>query len=57
MEGDMIVMQEIFKYERSGIGQDGRVVGRHKATGVRPQFAERLKIHGMPLPADLFRES
>ena len=57
MEGDMIVMQEIFKYERSGIGQDGRVIGRHKATGVRPQFAERLKIHGMPLPADLFRES
>ena len=51
MEGETITMQEIFLYERTGIGSDGRVQGRFRATGIRPRFAERLKAYGMQLPA------
>lgn len=57
MEGEMIVMQEIFKYERSGIDRDGRVIGRHRPTGVRPQFADKLRIMGLPLSHTLFEET
>jgi pilus assembly protein CpaF len=51
MEGETIAMQEIFQFERSGIDRDGRVLGRFRATGIRPRFAERLKLYGMQLPA------
>ena len=54
MEGETITMQEIFKYERSGIDRDGRVIGRHVPTGVRPLLAERLKIYGLTVPRSLF---
>ena len=43
MEGDVITMQEIFAFEKIGMTQDGKVIGRFKATGVRPKVAERLK--------------
>jgi pilus assembly protein CpaF len=56
MEGEAITMQEIFKYERSGIDRDGKVIGRHRPTGVRPVFAERLKLYGLVLPRTLFEE-
>lgn len=56
MEGEAITMQEIFKYERSGIDRDGHVIGRHRPTGVRPLFAERLKLYGMTVPRMLFEE-
>ncbi|HKR10752.1 MAG TPA: CpaF family protein [Pyrinomonadaceae bacterium] len=56
MEGDMITMQEVFTYERKGIDKDGRVIGRFRPTGVRPRFAERLKIYGMQLPRSFFEE-
>ncbi len=54
MEGETITMQEIFKYDRSGVDRDGRVIGRHVPTGVRPLFAERLKIYGLSVPRSLF---
>src|SRR5215207_6982054 len=53
MEGDVITMQEIFVFEKMGISQDGKVVGRFRATGVR-QCCERLKASGIHLPADMF---
>lgn len=56
MEGEAITMQEIFKYERNGVDRDGRVIGRHRPTGVRPLFAERLKLNGLTLSRDLFEE-
>jgi pilus assembly protein CpaF len=56
MEGDMITMQEVFVYERKGIDKDGRVIGRFRPTGVRPRFAERLKVYGMQLPRSFFEE-
>jgi pilus assembly protein CpaF len=54
MEGDVITMQEIFLFEKVGITQDGKVVGRFRATGVRPKCCERLKASGIHLPADMF---
>jgi pilus assembly protein CpaF len=54
MEGDVITMQEIFVFEKMGVTQDGKVVGRFRATGVRPKCCERLKASGIHLPADMF---
>ena len=48
MEGDVITMQEIFMFEKLGMTQDGKVIGRFKATGVRPKVAERLKASRHP---------
>ncbi|HEY6120274.1 MAG TPA: CpaF family protein [Pyrinomonadaceae bacterium] len=56
MEGDTITMQEVFKYERQGVDKDGRVIGRFRPTGVRPRFAERLKLYGLQLPRSFFEE-
>jgi pilus assembly protein CpaF len=54
MEGDIITMQEIFLFEKMGLSQDGKVIGRFRATGVRPKCCERLKASGIHLPADMF---
>jgi pilus assembly protein CpaF len=54
MEGDVITMQEIFLFERTGITSDGKVVGRFRATGIRPKCSERLASAGVNLPADMF---
>ncbi|MBX6364913.1 MAG: CpaF family protein [Gemmatimonadetes bacterium] len=56
MEGDVITMQDIFVYERTGIDEKGRVQGRFKATGIRPRFAERLKAYGINLSGMLFSD-
>ena len=54
MEGDVITMQEIFVFDKMGVTQDGKVIGRFRATGVRPKCCERLKMSGIHLPADMF---
>jgi len=54
MEGEIITMQEIFLFEKVGITQDGKVIGRFRATGVRPKCCERLRASGIHLPADMF---
>jgi len=54
MEGDIITMQEIYTFEKMGITQEGKVVGRFRATGVRPKCCERLKASGINLPGDMF---
>src|SRR5438067_5512464 len=54
MEGDVITMQEIFLFEKMGVTQDGKVIGRFRATGVRPKCCERLRASGIHLPADMF---
>ena len=54
MEGDVITMQEIFVFEKLGVTQEGKVVGRFRATGVRPKCCERLKASGIHLTADMF---
>jgi pilus assembly protein CpaF len=57
MEGDIIAMQEIFKFEQTGVAQDGKVMGHFCATGVRPRFADRLRLFGMPVPDSAFDPS
>jgi len=54
MEGDMITMQEIFKFEQTAVAPDGTVLGRFRATGIRPRFADRLQSRGVPLADYLF---
>src|SRR5438477_481682 len=54
MEGEIITMQEIYVFEKMGVTQDGKVIGRFRATGVRPKCCERLKACGIHLPADMF---
>ena len=56
MEGETITMQEIFQFERTGIDAQGQVIGRFRATGIRPRFAERLKACGLQLPRVFFEE-
>jgi pilus assembly protein CpaF len=54
MEGDIITMQDIFVFEKGGLNQDGKVLGRFRATGVRPKCAERMKASGIHLPTTMF---
>src|SRR5690242_15615990 len=54
MEGDIITMQDIFVYEREGMGQNDKVLGSFKATGIRPRFSDRLKSYGIDLSSVLF---
>jgi pilus assembly protein CpaF len=57
MEGDIITMQDIFVFEKAGLNADGKVLGRFRATGVRPKCAERLKAAGILLPSNMFEGS
>jgi pilus assembly protein CpaF len=54
MEGDVVTMQDIFVFERVGIGEKGKVLGRFRPTGIRPKFSEQLKYAGIHLPASMF---
>ena len=54
MEGDTITMQEIFVFDKIGIGPEGKVIGRFRATGVRPKVCERLRAAGIVLPGNMF---
>jgi len=53
MEGDVIVLQDIFVFEKTGI-RDGKVIGEFKATGVRPKFIEKFEAMGIYLPPQIF---
>ncbi|MDP9347817.1 MAG: CpaF family protein [Gemmatimonadota bacterium] len=54
MEGDMVTMQDIFFYEREGVGPNGAVIGRVRSTGIRPRIAERIQAHGIHLSPAVF---
>jgi pilus assembly protein CpaF len=54
MEGDTIVLTDIFKFEQSGATPDGRIVGQLKPTGIRPLFTPRLDAAGFKLPPEVF---
>ncbi|HJR15758.1 MAG TPA: CpaF family protein [Gemmatimonadales bacterium] len=54
MEGDIITMQDIFVYEREGVAENDKVLGRFRATGIRPRFSDRLKSYGIDLSSLLF---
>ncbi len=54
MEGDVISMQEVFRYERLGMQPDGKIIGRFNATGVRSHYSDRFKQWGYDLPAGIY---
>ncbi len=54
MEGDIVVLTDIFKFEQTGLGQDGKILGELKATGIRPIFTPRLEAAGFKLGAEIF---
>jgi pilus assembly protein CpaF len=54
MEGDVVVMQEIFAFEKRGVDRDGKVLGEFRATGVRPKFLDAIHAAGIHLPAEIF---
>jgi pilus assembly protein CpaF len=56
MEGDVIIMQDLFRFKQLGIDQNGRAYGQFEATGVRPSFVPRLEASGIKLPTNLFQE-
>ncbi|WP_226627585.1 CpaF family protein [Alloyangia pacifica] len=57
MEGDVVQLQEIMKFKRTGIDEDGRVLGSFRATGIRPRFLEDLQALGLLLNSDHFDPS
>jgi pilus assembly protein CpaF len=54
VEGDMILMQDLFVFDRTGVDEGGRVRGIFRATGIRPKFADRLATGGLRLRPALF---
>lgn len=56
MEGDVIVLQDIFSYKQKGVDDNGKIIGRLIPTGVRPKFYERLEASGIHIPANVFIE-
>jgi pilus assembly protein CpaF len=57
MERDVITMQDIFVFERTGVGENGRVSGRFRATGIRPKCSDRLAASGVRLPTEMFEHT
>jgi pilus assembly protein CpaF len=55
MERDIVTTQDLFLFEKTGISSDGRVLGRFRATGIRPRFYEKLRASGHNLPPELFQ--
>ncbi|MCX7385282.1 MAG: CpaF family protein [Planctomycetales bacterium] len=56
MEGDTIVMQDIFKFQQDGIGENGKAFGHFESTGVRPKCIEHMETSGVRLPNGLFAQ-
>jgi len=54
MEGQIITMQDLFRFKQTGIDPEGRILGRMMPTGIRPTFAERFEVAGIQLPERLF---
>ena len=54
MEGDVLTTQEIFRFDRTGVNAQGVVLGQFRATGIRPQFQDRLEAYGQTVPADIY---
>jgi pilus assembly protein CpaF len=54
MEGEIITMQEIYRFMRTGVGPRGEVLGQFRPTGIRPRFSERLEQYGFKLPPNIF---
>jgi pilus assembly protein CpaF len=54
MEGETVVMTDIFKFEQTGVGENGKIIGELKPSGIRPIFSPRLEAAGFKLGAEIF---
>jgi pilus assembly protein CpaF len=54
MEGDVVILSDIFKFNQTSVDAEGKILGQHKATGIRPLFGPRLEAAGFKLGADIF---
>jgi pilus assembly protein CpaF len=54
MEGEKVVLTELFKFQDEGVGPDGKIKGNLKASGLRPNFFAKLETHGLKIPPDTF---
>lgn len=54
LEGDVIVLQDIFAFNQTGVDKSGKVIGKMTPTGIRPKFYERLETSGIEVPASIF---
>jgi pilus assembly protein CpaF len=54
MESGIISMQDVFVFERRGLGDNDQIIGNYLATGVRPRFADRCRVFGVPIPDEVF---
>lgn len=54
MEGEVVVLQDIFIFEQKGLDDHGKIIGRFRPTGIRPKFMNKLETSGIRLPDDLF---
>jgi pilus assembly protein CpaF len=57
MEKEVVAMQEIFRFRRTGVSEEGMVEGHYEATGIRPKFADRLLVAGINLDPAIFFET
>ena len=57
VEGDVISMQEIFNFKKTGLAENGAVLGEFAATGIRPRLTERLAASGVNLPSSMFEST
>jgi pilus assembly protein CpaF len=55
MEGDLVTMQDIFVFEKTGLSEGGKVTGRFRATGIRPKFYDKLRSSGLHLAPSIFQ--
>ena len=54
MEGNVVTMQEIFRYVQTGVDRDGKISGHFEATGIVPKCADRIRLAGVDLPLEIF---
>lgn len=54
MEGEIIILSDIFKFEQTGVSTEGQVLGETHATGIRPNFTPRLEASGFKLGSEIF---
>lgn len=54
MEGDIITTQDLFRFEQTGMDENGKLMGRFVSTGMQPSFMEKFQINGVDMPLDFF---
>jgi pilus assembly protein CpaF len=55
MEGQIVTMQDLFRFEQQGVDSEGTILGQFSATGIRPKFADKFEVSGIHLPTDTYQ--